>query len=125
MGAGRQSGGGSIDIIYLVECTRYAILFFFLPQLASSLLNALLGWGIIDYFKWGIYTEPENVFDKIQNFIMKGFHGFAIYTYDKAEETYDNWFAKKLFHFVGLIQLSVVTLIVYFTVYETMKFVFY
>ncbi|WP_079478808.1 hypothetical protein [Halobacillus salinus] len=110
---------------FIIESIRYAILFFFIIQVASSLLNALMGFTIIDYFKWGIYEEPENIFDKTQNFIMKVFHGFSLYTYDQAEEKFNNWFAKKLFHIVGLVVISAVSLIVYYGVYGTLKFIFY
>ncbi|WP_257350763.1 hypothetical protein [Pseudalkalibacillus decolorationis] len=96
------------EIIYII---KIIIICFICFQWSSVLLFFAAEWVIVDYYKWGVYENPETKFQKVMNFIMNMFLGSGYYFYNRFQKY--NWITRKFFMLIALLLQGILSITVY------------
>ena len=91
-------------------------------QWGSVLLFLVLEWAMVDYYRWGTFENPTNVFQKSVNFGMALFMGSGYFLYSKFEKY--NWIKRKLFMLLSLLIHGISSMIVYYAITATLEWLF-
>lgn len=83
-------------------------------QWGSVLLFLFLEWAMVDYYRFGTFQKPTNIFDKTLNIIMAIAMGSGYFLYSKFEK--HNWIARKIFMLISLVIHCILCIIVYFII---------
>ncbi|WP_079478809.1 hypothetical protein [Halobacillus salinus] len=87
-------------------------------QIVYGLLILLLGRVMKEYFEWGIFDPPLNLFQKTTNVFLMGTIGSGYYL-DEVLRKY-SWFKRKLYMFSALVIQTIVSVILYQVIYHSM-----
>ena len=92
-------------------------------QWGSVLLFLLLEWAMVDYYRFGTFEKPTNIFEKILNIVMAIAMGSGYFLYSKFEKY--NWITRKFFMLVSLVIHGILCFIVYFIITIPIEWIFY
>lgn len=106
----------------IIEGIRILLLYLLLTQFAYGFLIFLLESTMISFYALAIYEKPSNLYQKSVNFFMTIVNGSGYHIYLKLRK--HNWFVRKFFFLIALIIQGVASVIIYYTIYGTLKAIF-
>jgi hypothetical protein len=95
------------------------ISFWLAVQWGYALAVLVLGRVIVDYYFYGTWENPENVVQKIINFLMAFLFGFGPYFYKKFRK--DSWLKRRLALLGVLIAGGIAAILAYLALEAVLK----